>query len=162
MLSHNFFLDTCGNGSICVRIGGGRGGRGVLSLAVGGVGRGVGRLHLGLDQLLPFPRVGLPVEDGLVVQELGALSVDGLLPEGLVLQELKEVEADGILEELDVLGLLPVEQVLEVVDELGLLEVAALGQEVQVVGVSQALHELQLDLKSNALLLLRVRVGRCL
>ena len=45
----------------------------VVGGGCGGVGSGRGGLHLGLDQLLPLPRVGLPVEDGLVVQELGAL-----------------------------------------------------------------------------------------
>ena len=38
-------------------------------------------------------------------------------------------------------------QVGEVVDELGVPEVAALRQEVEVVWVAQALHELQLDLR---------------
>ena len=63
-----------------------------------------------------------------------------------MLEQLQEVKADGELDVLDVLRLLPVHQVAQVVDEIGLLEVAALGQEVKVVGVTQALHKLELDL----------------
>ena len=61
------------------------------------------------------------------------------------------MQADGELDVLDVLRLLPVHEVAEIVDEVGLLEVAALGQEVQVVGVAQALNKLQLDLVKKML-----------
>lgn len=47
-----------------------------------------------LDQLDPLPRDVLPVEDGLVVKELGALPVHDLAAERVVLQELQEVQAD--------------------------------------------------------------------
>ena len=70
-----------------------------------------------------------------------------------MLQELEKVQAQRVLDEPDVGGLLPVLQVGQVVDELGVPEVAALRQEVEVVGVAQALHELQLDLEPDALLL---------
>ena len=59
-----------------------------------------------LQHLDPLPGVVLPAKDGLVVQELCALTVDDLLPEGLVLEELKEVQADRVLDEANVLGLL--------------------------------------------------------
>ena len=61
------------------------------------------------------------------------------------------MQADGELDVLDVLRLLPVHEVAEIVDEVGLLKVAALGQEVQVVGVAQALNKLQLDLVKKML-----------
>ena len=50
----------------------------------------------------------LPVEEGLVVEELGARAVDDLLTEGLVLQQLEEVQAQRVLDELHVARLLPV------------------------------------------------------
>ena len=68
------------------------------------------------------------------------------------------MEAERVLDEADVGGPLPVLQVGEVVDELGVPEVAALRQEVEVVGVAEALHELQLDLEADALLLVGVGV----
>ena len=94
------------------------------------------------------------MEERLVVEELCAGAVDHLLAEGLVLQELEKVQAQRVLDEPDVGGPLPVLQVGQVVDKLGVPEVAALGKEVEVVGVAQALHELQLDLEPDALLLL--------
>ena len=57
-----------------------------------------------------FPSVVLPVEQRLVVEELGAGAVDHLLAEGLVLQELEKVQAQRVLDEPDVGGLLPVLQ----------------------------------------------------
>ena len=108
--------------------------------------------------ILSSPGVVLPVEERLVVEELCACAVDNLPAEGLVLQELEEVEAERVLDEADVGGPLPVLQVGEVVDELGVPEVAALRQEVEVVGVAKALHELQLDLEADALLLVGVGV----
>ena len=108
--------------------------------------------------ILSSPGVVLPVEERLVVEELCACAVDDLPAEGLVLQELEEVEAERVLDEADVGGPLPVLQVGEVVDELGVPEVAALRQKVEVVGVAQALHELQLDLEADALLLVGVGV----
>lgn len=58
------------------------------------------RLLLLLGQRLLQPRalpgVVLPVQQLLLVDELGALSVDQLLPEVLVLQQLQHVEAVGI------------------------------------------------------------------
>lgn len=56
--------------------------------------------------------VVLPQEDGLVIDEFTALSVDDLPPEVLVLQKIEEVQACGVLDEARVLGLLPVQQVL--------------------------------------------------
>ena len=50
----------------------------------------------------------LPVEQRLVVEELGARAVDDLLAEGLVLQQLEEVQAQRVLDELHVVRLLPV------------------------------------------------------
>lgn len=77
----------------------------------------------------PPPRVVLPEQQLLVVDELGALTVDQLAPEVLVLEQVEEVQAHRVLKVLGVLGLLPVEQVLEVVDECGVLEVASLSQD---------------------------------
>jgi len=47
------------------------------------------------------------------------------------------------------LRLLPVLEVLEIVDKAGVLHIAPLGQEVKVVGVTQALHKLHLYLNST-------------
>ena len=52
----------------------------------------------------------LPVEEGLIVEELCACAVDDLLAEGLVLEELEEVQAQRVLDEPHVGGLLPVLQ----------------------------------------------------
>lgn len=46
-----------------------------------------------LLQTHALPRVVLPVQQLLLVDELGALSVNELLPEVLVLQELQHVQA---------------------------------------------------------------------
>lgn len=108
-----------------------------------------------------LPAVMLPVEQLLLVDELGALRVHQLLPEVLVLQQLQHVQAVRVLEELGVLGLLPVQQVLQVVDEGPLPQEASLSQEVEVVGVGQTLDELQLRLETVPRLLLCLHDDGC-
>jgi len=79
------------------------------------------------------------------------LSIDDFLSKSFMLQQLEEVQADWVFDVSDVLGAPPVLQVGEVVDEIAraLLEEAPLSQEVQIVGVSQALNELQLNLERD-------------
>lgn len=72
------------------------------------------------------PRVVLPQQDGLIVDELAALCADDLAPKVLVLQQIEEVQAHRVLQIASVFRLLPVQQVLQVVDERRVFEVAAL------------------------------------
>lgn len=113
-------------------------------------------LLLGERLLQPgaFPGVVLPVQQLLLIDELGTLSVDQLLPEVFVLQQLQHVQTVRILEELGVLRLLPVQQVLQVVDEWSLSQDTSLSKKVQVVWVGQTLDKLQLGLETIPGLLL--------
>lgn len=113
-------------------------------------------LRLLIQQLGPLPRVMLPQQHLLVINELCTLRVHNLPPEVFVLEQVKEVQAHGILEILGVLRLFPVEQVVQVVDERFILQIATLGEEIQVVGIGKTLHKLELNLEAKALLIFRL------
>lgn len=53
----------------------------------------------GIEQLHAFAGVVLPVQDGLVINELAALAIDDLLAEIFVLQQIQEVQAHGVSED---------------------------------------------------------------
>ena len=109
-----------------------------------------------------YPVVSLlvvqPDEQELLVDELGALDVDDVLEELLTLQQLEQRQTLRIGEVLAVgrrgTCSRPVRQVLQVVEERVLAKVAALRQVVQIVRIGQQLHELELDLKAFAVVLL--------
>lgn len=80
-----------------------------------------------LQQSASSPRVMLPQQYLLVVDELSALRIHQLPPEMFVLQQIQEIQAHRILEELRVLRFLPVQQIFEVVDESRVFEEPTLG-----------------------------------
>jgi hypothetical protein len=81
------------------------------------------------QQPAPPPRVMLPQQNLLVVDEFRALRVDQLPSKVLILQQVQKVQTHGVLQVFGVFRFLPVEQVLEIVDERAILEVAPLGQD---------------------------------
>jgi hypothetical protein len=81
------------------------------------------------QQPAPPPRVMLPQQNLLVVDEFRALRVDQLPSKVLILQQVQKVQTHGVLQVFGVFRFLPVQQVLEIVDERAILEVAPLGQD---------------------------------
>ena len=92
----------------------------------------------------------------MVVQEASALAGDALAPERLVLQELQEVETDRVLQVGDIAWLFPILQVGQVVYEGRILHKSPLGEKVEIVWVSEALHELCFDLEPQLRLVVRL------
>jgi len=101
--------------------------------------------------------VVLPQKNRLVVDELAARSGDNLSPEFFALQQIEEIQAHRILEEFSEFRFLPVEQILQIIHEAWIFEEVALREKMQVVGIGETLHELQLNLKSQALLIVAFR-----
>jgi len=69
------------------------------------------------------------VENNLIVQESGALTIHNLLAEGFMLEQLQEVKANREFQVLDIGRFLPVLKIFNIVDEARILHIASLRQE---------------------------------
>lgn len=93
------------------------------------------------------------MEQLLIFDEFGAVTVGDLPAEMFVLQQLKEVQTHRILDELGVFRAAPVLKVGEVVAEALVFEEVPLCQKIQIVWIRETLHKLQLNLEPHLLLL---------
>lgn len=72
------------------------------------------------------------------------------------MEKLQKMKADWVLDEFYICRLFPILQILDVVDKSRIFEISSLCQKIQVVGVTQALHKFQLNLKSQPLFFLLI------